>query len=133
MKLHKESHLDHNLSQAQVDHLVARFADRSAFFVETVTLPEELGTVPCALHFDVPESEVRYEKRGGRTWESRLCARAPRQVREVTVVAGPHDGEACIVFTMYGGPAAPQEPGDPGCRRNGDASLLFWSTAALSA
>lgn len=137
MKLHKESHLDHGLTPEQVAHVVSLFADRSAFFIETIELPESLGTARCDLYGPlvglpaVPESEVRYEKRGARTWESRLIECAyPRTSRMVTVIAGPHDGEPCIVYTMYGGPLAPQEPGDPGCK-DVDASREFWSKHAL--
>ncbi len=133
MKVHAESHLDHNINPAQLEHLCALFANRNAFFVETVELPEHLGTVPCALQLDVPESEVRYEKRGDRAWTSRLCLREPRNVREVTVVAGPIEGETeIVIYTVYGGSCAPQEPGDPGCR-DVEASKLFWARAALSA
>lgn len=58
-------------------------------------------------------------------------ARAPRQVRTVTVIAGPHDGQPCVLFTAFGGPLAPQEPGDPGCK-DPDASRAFWAEHALS-
>lgn len=37
----------------------------------------------------------------------------------------------CVLFTAYGGPAAPQEPGDPKCR-NPEASWKFWSEHALA-
>lgn len=165
MKKHKASHFDHGLSDAQVDFVMKRFADRDAFLIETVELPEELGTVPCGLHgpltggAPVEESEVTYAKRGTRAWASRLVDRPLTQVRTVTVIAGPHeekcercDGEgqigswkaaipcscdggkikhACIVYTMYGGPLAPQEPDDPGCK-DVVASRTFWAAHALS-
>lgn len=141
MKKHNASHFDHGLSEAQVDFLMKRFADRDAFFIETVELPEELGTVPCGLHgpltggAPVEESEVTYAKRGTRAWNSRLVDRPKQQVRTVTVIAGPHEeGEikhACIVYTMYGGPCAPQEPDDPGCK-DVVASRTFWAAHALT-
>lgn len=165
MKRHAESHFDHGLDAAQVDFLMKRFADRDAFFIETVELPEQLGTVPCGLHGSlvggapVEESEVTYAKRGTRAWPSRLVDRPLQQVRTVTVIAGPHeekcsrcDGEgqigswkaaipcscdhgkvkhACIVYTMYGGPLAPQEPDDPGCK-DVLASRTFWTVHALT-
>jgi len=31
----------------------------------------------------------------------------------VTVVCGPHDGRAFVLFTAYAGRVAPQEPWDP--------------------
>lgn len=141
MKLHKESHVDHGLTEAQVAHLLERFADREAFFIETTELPTELGAAPCDLFGPlvgdepVPESEVTYMARGARAWKSRTIAVAyPRTSRKVTVIAGPHDEacdpahhwpkqcilcegigkvhHACILFTAYGGPLAPREPGD---------------------
>ena len=118
MQMHKDSHLDHGLTEAQIAHVLARFADREAFTLETIELPPEIGTVPCGLHgpimgdLPVSDAECVHAKRGERAWTSRLVDRAPRQVRTVTVIAGPHDGEACVVYTMFGGPLAPQEPGD---------------------
>lgn len=162
MKKHAESHLDHNLTDAQVAFVFERFGDKQAFFLETIELPEELGTVPCGLHGPlvggppIAEADITYAKRGTRAWNSRLIDRAPQAVRTVTVIAGPHEemcttcegklihlgvpavgsgqgpraGEAggvvgcdhcnstgkikhaCILYTCYGGPLAPQEPGD---------------------
>lgn len=137
MKKHNASHFDHGLDEAQIDFLMKRFADRDAFLIETVELPEELGTVPCGLHgplvggAPVEESEVTYAKRGTRAWNSRLVDRPKQPVRTVTVIAGPHDGEPCVVFTMYGGPLAPQEPDDPGCK-DVVASRQFWTVHALT-
>ena len=115
---HADSHLDHHLTDAQIAHVLARFADRDGFFIETFELPAELGTVPCGLHGPimgdppVPDSEVRYERRGAREHKSRLVDRPARPVRTVTVIAGPHAGHGCVIFTAFGGPLAPQEPGD---------------------
>lgn len=119
MKLHKDSHLDHGITDAQLGNLLQRFEGRTGFFIATVELPAELGNVPCALFGPavgdepVAESEVVYRKRGDRQWSSRLieCAH-PRRSRRVTVIAGPHDGEGCVLYTAYGGPQAPREPGD---------------------
>lgn len=137
MKKHNESHFDHGLNEAQIAFLMERFADRNAFFIETVELPEALGTVPCGLHgpltggAPVEESEVTYAKRGTRAWSSRLVDRPKQAVRTVTVIAGPHGDEPCIVYTMFGGPCAPQEPDDPGCK-DVVASRQFWSVHALT-
>jgi hypothetical protein len=169
---HAESHFDHGLTVAQVDHVMQRFADRAAFFIETIELPEALGTVPCGLHgplvgdAPVAEADVTYAKRGARAWDSRLVDRPAQQVRTVTVIAGPHEEtcsicngsgrvagtgpgfgashpcprerceggklkHACIVYTLYGGPLAPQEPGDPGCK-DVLTSRTFWTVHALS-
>ena len=137
-----ESHVDHGLTDKQVDFLLEKFAGRSEFFIETVELPEELGTVPCGIHGPimgdepVAEDDVHYEERNDRPYKSRLIIREPRQVRQVSVIAGPHeeDGKkiACALYTAFGGPVAPQEPGDPSCRDLKE-SEAFWSEHALSA
>lgn len=136
MKRHAESHLDHDLTTEQVAYLFERFADRTAFFIETFELPSELGTVPCFLYGPtmgdepVHEAIVHYYNRGARAWPTRSIARDSRPTRMVTVIAGPHEAESCILYTAFGGPQAPQEPGDPGCK-DIEASKAFWATHAL--
>ena len=137
MIITNDSHLDHALSAGMLAHILGAFADRDAFFIETIELPAELGTVPCGLHGPamgdepVMPGECHHAKRPGREYVSRLCERDVRQTRLLTVVAGPHDGHACILYTAYGGPIAPQEPGDPSCRDKA-ASMSWWSDHALS-
>lgn len=178
---HRDSHVDHGLTEAQLRYLLARFADREAFFLKTIELPEDLGTVPCGLYGpimnDPPirDEEVTSAQRGERAWASRLVDRPARPTRLCTVIAGPHEetcgecggaGErisleipygstpityacescgggfgrgkgsgvvrhACVLYTAFGGPAAPQEPGDPGCKDVG-ASTAFWREHALA-
>lgn len=134
---HRDSHVDHGLTEAQLRYLLDRFADRRTFFIETITLPAELGTVPCGLYgplmgdSKITEDEVAYERRGERAWTSRLIDLPARQQHEVTVIAGPHDGHACVLFTAYGGPNAPQEPGDPNCKDPAE-SAAFWREHALA-
>ena len=134
---HRDSHVDHGLTDAQLSYLLHRFAERAAFFVETVELPQQLGTVPCGLWGPamgdppVDDAEVRVEARGSRSWKSRLVDRPTRPTRTVTVVAGPHDGHACVLYTAFGGPATPQEPGDTGCK-DAAASAIFWREHALA-
>ena len=166
MKKHAESHVDHGLTAEQLQFLLDRFADRDSFFIETLTLPRELGTVPCGLYGPImgdppiSDAEVTHATRGTRAWTSRIIDLPPRQQHEVTVIAGPHEepcwhcdgsggiGEwkaripcgtcvggkvkhACILYTAFGGPLAPQEPGDPGCK-DPEASAVFWREHALS-
>ena len=162
---HRDSHVDHDLTEAQLRYLLDRFADRTAFFLETFTLPTELGTVPCGLYgpllgdSPIGESEVSYARRGERSWDSRLIDLPLRQQHELTVIAGPHNepcpqcttsawnilhradcptcggaGElkhVCILYTAFGGPASPQEPGDPSCK-DPAASAAFWRAHALT-
>ncbi len=134
---HRDSHIDHGLTEAQIRYLLDRFADRDGFFIETLTLPRELGTVPCGLYGPlagdsaIREDEVTYARRGERAWNSRLIDLPMRQQHEVTVIAGPHDGHACVLYTAFGGSAAPQEPGDPSCK-DPIASAAFWRQHALA-
>ena len=134
---HRDSHVDHNLTEEQIRYLLDRFADRGAFFLETIELPEQLGSVPCGLWGPimgdppVDEIEVRHETRGTRAWTSRIVDRPPRPTRTITVIAGPHEEHACVLFTAFGGPAAPQEPGDPGCK-DPVTSVTFWREHALA-
>ena len=146
MKLHAKSHVDHGLSPAQIDYLLERFKDRAEFFIETIDLPPELGKVRCDLFGPlvgdepIPESEVFYARRGTREWSSRLMEVAyPRTTSKVTVIAGPLDEReldcgdqvhACVLYTAYGGPNAPQEPGDPKCK-DPAASRDFWAKHAI--
>ena len=139
MKITTDSHLDHGLSEAQIQYIKDLFGKREEFFRESFKLPAELGTVPCGLNGPkmgdepVPESEVLYESRNGRPCDSRLCGRPLRQTSTVTVIAGPHESEPCILYTAFGGPLAPQEPGDPNlAEENKKESVNFWAVHALS-
>lgn len=125
MKLHKDSHLDHGITDAQLGNLLERFEGRRGFFIATAELPAELGDVPCNLFGPamgdepVGESDVVYRARGDREWKSRIIEVAyPRRSRKVTVIAGPHDGDDCVLYTAYGGPQAPQETGDLKAQKN---------------
>lgn len=158
IRIHEDSHVDHGIPKVVVDFILKSLRGRTGFFIETITLPEiiehrhgldywqapgqvfaetKVEPVPCGLHLDVPESEVHYAKRGDREYTSRLCNRPPRMVREVTVIAGLHrdlPDVGMILFTIFGGPAAPREPGDPSLEGEAlEESKEFWKSAALSA
>lgn len=156
MKITKDSHCDHGLTEAQKTYLLEKFAAKAEFFIETVELPVDLGTVPCGLYGPsmgdqltevhsmvcdyhgsincpcmVGKWVVFEEKRGTREYYSRMTIKPPRPTRLVTVIAGPHEGEPCVMYTAFGGPLTPQEPGDPSCKDVG-ASKQFWAQHALS-
>ena len=137
MIINSESHLDHGLTAAHIAFLLEQCAGRDAFFIETFELPEELPSVPCGLHgplvggAPVPEAEVFYRKRGEREGLSRLCSRPPQQVRQLTVIAGPHGDIPCLLYTAFGGPVAPREPFDAP-EEEKQASVEFWEQHALS-
>lgn len=169
---HRDSHVDHGLTEVQLRYLLERFAAHESFFIETLTLPRELGSVLCGLYGPligdsaIREDAVTYARRGDRAWSSRLIDLPARPQHEVTVIAGPHEekcqhcdgtGEtfhidlgfgafnqtcykchgtkvikhACILYTTFGGPLAPQEPGDPSCK-DPEASTAFWQEHALA-
>lgn len=130
------SHLDHGLTEAQMNYIMEKYQDRDGFFIDTFELPKELGSVPCGLHGpatgDEPvlDSECRMEIRGSRPWHSRVCDRPTRPTQTMTVIAGPHDSHPCVLYTAFGGPLAPREPGDPACDKA--ESEAFWAEHALS-
>ena len=139
MKILPASHLDHGLHVSVVAHIAERFADRDAFFIETFELPAELPSANSGLHGplvgDAPVSDVEvwYEVRGTRQGPTRFCPRPLRVTRLVTVVAGPHEGEPCVLYTAYGGPQAPREPWDTSLTpAQVVESQEFWATHALS-
>ncbi len=120
---HTESHMDHGFTQAQWDHIFKLFADRKGFFNEIIGLPGNLGTVTNELYGPscgdppVPEVEVFYAARGDRAWNSRMTRMPKRPTCFVRVIAGPHDGHPCVLYTAYGvhapdAAASPREPGD---------------------
>ena len=140
MQIVADSHLDHGLSEAQVACISERFAERDGFFIESFELPAGLGTIPCGLHgpimgdAPVEDAEVTYAVRGDRPCESRLCDRPTRPTSTVTVIAGPHEDSSCVLYTAFGGPLAPREPGDPSISDDGERAECeaFWAEHALS-
>lgn len=135
------SHIDHGLTEEQLHWLLEKYKDRDGFFIDTTTLPAERGTLQCGLHGPavgdepVAEEEVRYECRPGRNWPSRICDRPQRSTSTVTIIAGPVGEHRCLLYTVYGGPAAPREALDPyiESEEERDASEAFWAVHALSA
>lgn len=128
MKRHAESHMDHEISQAQWDHIFARFADRAGFFIETFELPPDLGTVtnelygPSAGDEPISDSEVVWGRRGARPWPSRLVLRPKRPTKFVRVIAGPHE-EKCArcggTGSLSNGPISWYVPGAVPCLADG--------------
>jgi hypothetical protein len=138
---HSDSHLDHNLSEAQLAFVLAQTPEGEGVAVFTVAMPAELGTLPCALYGPaegddaISESETYYVTRGNRKGKSRMVKTPVRYTSLVTVVAGPHDGHDWVLFTSYGGSAAPREPFEfEASDESKDAkdSRDFWSAHALS-
>jgi hypothetical protein len=140
--LHKDSHTDH-VSPEVVEYVLKLYSGHAGenegkILVDTIELPESM-TVECDLYGPIMgdnpirEEEVFYAKRTGREWVSRLVPCVPRMTRTLTVVAGPYDGNPCVLYTCYGGPPAPKETNDPYLKDSErEASVKFWSEHALS-
>lgn len=134
LKITSESHLDHGLTMAHLRFILENFGDRAEFFIETVDMPDHLSDLECGLYGPimgdepVDESEVFYQERGGRGGDSRLIKKPSRPTRKLTIIAGPHFADECILYTAFGGPAAPKEL----FQENNDQTREFWSKHALS-
>lgn len=88
---------------------------------------------PAAGDAPVTDDQVTMMKRGARSYESRIIkGKRMRDTNVVTVIYGPHEGHAKVLYTVYGGPEAPQEPNDPRVRDKAE-SEKFWSEHALTA
>jgi hypothetical protein len=131
-------HADHGVAPEQMDYIKGRLEQEApqGFFIREVRLPRELGTVRNAMYgpasgdAPVPESEVSYRPRGDRPWSDRVVNWPTRPVDYVQAI-GIREGDDFKLFTVYGGPLAPQHPDDPGCR-DVPAAKKFWSQHALS-
>lgn len=140
--LPKLSHLDHGLTPAHVEWLLAVAepdANDAGITVATIGVPDVLSALehrlygPMECDGAIAESEARYIVRPGRSHASRVVDRPARATRRLTFVAGPHGDLPFVLYTAYGGSAAPREPGDRTIMTF-DAlaeARLFWSTHAL--
>lgn len=135
------SHVDHGLSEDQLAWALGRvreLASPSGVTVSTVCLPAELGTVPCGLYGpamgDEPVRDGHYQRRGDRPGESHVVVAPSRPTQRVTVIVGPHEGvDGLVLYTAFGGPAAPREPWDPSLDDAGRAaSEAYWRDHALA-
>jgi len=132
-------HADHGITQQQqnfiADHIRAQAP--AGFFILQINIPESLGSVQNAMYGpasgDAPVSEqaVRYEARGDREWADRLIAQPSRPCAYVQAIGMPDAEGNFTLFTVYGGPLAPQHPDDPS-NATPDASREFWSEHALA-
>jgi hypothetical protein len=138
LTISKASHLDHGLSTAHLEWLTRALNERIAagesqgVSVHTFVIPASLPGLHTAL---VRTTEgVQMEKRGSREWPSRVVDQPMRWTRQCTAVVGPHDGEEHVLFTAYGGPQAPREPGDPSLTGEAEKaeSEAFWAAHALA-
>ena len=138
-----DSHLDHGVDGKLLAFILEKYKDADRFFIDTFPTPEGMRRLDCGLHGPavgddpVPESEVTYGVRGDRKWKSRLVPRPHMPSDVVTVIGGPDGSGRIVLYTVYGGPLAPREPGDsyfeqPGKEAESEASKAFWAEHALS-
>jgi hypothetical protein len=139
MKINELSHLDHGLTPEHLVWLCNRFANRTSFFIETVELSPDLPSLSCDMHgpivgdAPVPEDDVTYAVRGDRSGKTRMVNRVSRPSRLLTVIAGPANGDPCVLYTAYAGPQAPREPWDSSLSAEEKTeSEAFWSKHALT-
>lgn len=147
MKIISQSHLDHGLSPAHIDFMMKHWAlVRNTFVGQAITpimveLPTELESLFCGLvgpstgypTVSDENDSVTYLVREGRKWASRMISQCPHKSRTLTYVVGQYNGEE-VLFTAYGGPLAPREPGDTSLNTMEEIthSRKFWAEHALS-
>lgn len=134
-------HTDHNVSEAAIRWALETIREGAGFFAKTFLLPDAFADLSNALHGPacgdppVPEAEVFYAQRSPDRPPSRLCKRAPRKSRLLTVIGiRAAAGGASLIFTAYGGPMAAREPGDPNLTtpEEIEEARAFWAAHALS-
>jgi hypothetical protein len=131
-------HADHNIMVDQMVYIQQQLIGQDlGFFIKEIALPEGLGWVPNAMHGPcmgdepITDDEVTLQFRGDRAWTDRLTTRPPRPCRYVQAIGMNNGDEGFVLFTVYGGPLAPQNPNDPYCA-DPESARAFWATHALS-
>lgn len=136
MKIH---HADHGIEAAVIEALVKEL-NPGGFFISTVRLPNDAPDALCALHGPhmgdgpVLDCEVVMKQRSPDRPMSRMVARKPRKTREVTIIGMAAPDAELEIYTCFGGPAAPREPGDSSLTSTLELeeSATFWAQHALS-
>jgi hypothetical protein len=131
-------HADHGIKPAQMDYIKEELAKTApqGFFIKQIKLPSKLGKARNALYgpasgdAPVAESVVSYRPRGDRSWSDRVVSWPMRPVDYIQAI-GSRKGDEFTLFTVYGGPLAPQNENDPD-NKTPEASRKFWSEHALS-
>lgn len=136
----KVYHADHGIPHFTVLQVIQALDLPEGFFLRTTTLPDG---APYALNSlygpksgDAPveESEVIYAQRSPDRPPSRMVARPKRPTRTVTAI-GMVEPDGVTVYTIYGGPSAEREPGDPTIANDPElikAAKAFWAKHALA-
>lgn len=139
LALHAMSHTDH-VPAIVLGYVLGRFTNRTGFFTDTFELPKFLPELDLTLYGPVcgdppvSDEDTVEVNRPGRDWKSRCVNRPAKKTRLCTIIAGPWDGNDCVLYTVFGGPLAPHELGDPALLKD-EAKYLksreFWRDHAL--
>ena len=134
----KVFHADHGITPIQMEYVQSELAEQAdGFFIKQIVLPMELGTVPCGLYGPamgdpaIADSEVTLEHRGDRPWADKLLIGWPMRPVNYVQCIGIRNGDSFTLFTVYGGPLAPQNPADPNCK-DPEAARAWWDAHALA-
>lgn len=141
MQIKKIYHADHGIPHLVVLQVIKDLRLPEGFFLRTTTLPDGAPDAMNALYGprsgDAPikESAVFYAKRSEDRPPSRMVDLPKRPTRTVTAI-GMVEADGVTVYTIYGGPAAEREPGDPSLTNDPEAAKAaraFWAQHALAA
>ena len=140
----KVFHTDHGITADQMEFIQSQIPITPAYTLAngalnwSIVIPEVFGPVLCGLHGprmgDEPVSEGEVERlaRGDRNWTDRLVDRPYREVNFVQAIGiYDEDENVYVLFTVYGGPLAPQNPDDPSNKEK-EKAVAFWNEHALS-
>ena len=134
-------HADHGIPHFTVLQVIQALNPPEGFFLRTVDLPDGAPDAMNALYGPrsgdepVAEADVFYAQRSEDRPPSRMIDLPKRPTRKVTVI-GMAEPDGVVVYTIYGGPSAEREPGDPSIANDPElvkAAKAFWAKHALAA
>jgi len=133
--------IDERLSPQAIKYIQKKLNNCKGTLVKTFRLPQKFGMVESSIYGPVmgdppiKESQVKYARIGSNKWASRVINRPIRKTSMVTVIAAPHEGDACVLHTVLAGPLVGREPNDPVMQKHPglmDEAKEFWSKHAFA-
>jgi len=137
MNIVKVFHADHGISDALLLSALKRLNLGEGFFARTLELESPLVMSalygPDAGDPPVPDEEVDLCKRTEDRPPSRMVDWPKRPSNKLSII-GTVAADGATIFTAYGGPLAPREPGDVSMTTDEERaeSAAFWATHALA-
>lgn len=139
-------HDDHGITDGQMefirnvvvnDETIEYDEGTNGFFKREIEITDDsLLPVPCGLYGPamgdepVTDDQVFFLKRNDRQWYDRCISAPVRPVAYVQVIGQKNENENFTVFTVFGGPLAPQNPSDP-TNKDPKAAAQWWQVHAL--